>query len=194
MLSLPSNVLALLEEGRLSVRYMLRFELDGGAEGLWNDSYSVIHEGVTFLPMGGNLIVDAIPGNSDLSSDAVSVTISGLDPNVADILENETWHQRAVTVYRAFLDDNGMVLDARAVFSGFLDEVRLTDAEGDMVAAILSIESNNRELNRSTGRMRSDNDQRAHGGASDGFFKHATNAAIDTDIYWGRKGPSSPVR
>lgn len=194
MQTLPSNIIDLLEAGRLSVRYMLRFELDDGAQGLWNDVYPVVHEGVTFHPMGGNLQLDALPGSSDLSSDAVSVTISGLDPNVAGLIETKNWHQRAVIIYRALMSDAGTVLDARAAFAGFLDEVRVTDAAEAMAAVILSIESNNRELNRSSGRMRSDPDQRAHGNASDGFFKYATAAATDTDIYWGRKGPTSPVR
>lgn len=197
MLSLPSDVIELLEAGRVSVRYMLRVDLDeadGGPTGVWNDTYAVAHDSVTFAALAGNLTVDALPGSSDLSSDSVSVTLSGLDANVAGLIEGKNWHQRPVTIYRALMSDAGTVLDVRAAFAGFLDEVRITDAAGEMAAVILSIESNNRELNRSTGRMRSDNDQRSHGGATDGFFKHATNAATDTDIYWGRKGPTSPVR
>lgn len=194
MQALPSNVLDLLESGRVSVRYMLRFDLDGGAEGLWNDTYPVDYEGVTYHPMGGNLTIDALPGTAELASDSVSVVVSGLDPNVSALIENEAWHQRPVVIFRAFMSDAGTVLDVRAAFAGFLDEVTVSDAAGGMASITLAIESNNRELNRSSGRMRSDNDQRMHGGETDGFFKYATATAVDANIYWGRKGPTSPVR
>jgi len=194
MQTLPSNIIDLLEAGRLSVRYMLRFELDDGPEGLWNDTYPIAHEGVTYHPMAGNLTFDTLPGTAELASDSVTVVLSGLDPNVSSLIETKAWHQRAVVIYRAFMSDAGTVLDVRAVFAGFLDAATISDASGEMASIELAIESNNRELNRSTGRTRSDNDQRAHGGSTDGFFKYATAVAIDTDIYWGRKGPTSPVR
>lgn len=193
MLSIPSQILALIDEGRFSIRWMLRFDLDSGATGIWTDAYTLSFEGVTYAGIAGNLDVSPIPGSTSLDSDRVAVTVSGLSTAVTTIIANETWHQRPAVLYCAFLDDAGAVQHAVARFAGFLDDLSISDASGDVCTVSMSIESNNRELNRSTGDTRSDASQRRRL-SSDGFFKHAANAAVDSNIYWGRKGPQFPAR
>lgn len=193
MLTLPTDVLTLLDEGRFSVRYLVRFDLDGGAAGVWNDTYSLSYSGVTYAPLAGNLIFDGVPGSAELSSENVRITVTHLLSAVTTVIAGEDWHQRACTLYVAFMNDDGSVLHVEPFFSGFLDDASISDAANDLNTLGLFIESNNRELNRATGRTRSDADQRRVA-ATDGFFKHAANANADTDIFWGRKGPQSPTR
>jgi hypothetical protein len=193
MLSIPPEVEALVETGRFSIRTLIKFELDGGDTGIWNDTFPLSFGGVTYAPAAGNIIFDGIPGTSELSSESVRATISNLMPTVATVIAGVEWHQRPCVIYLAFLDDAGSVIHVLPWFAGFLDDASLADAAGDLAALSLFIESNNRELNRSSGRTRNDADQRRVS-ATDGFFKHAANANADTDIYWGRKGPQSPAR
>ena len=193
MLALPSGILTLLEEGRFSLRYLLLVELDTGDAGAWNDTYSLSYGGVTYAPLGGNMLISEVPATSELDSDRVRVTITNLQNAVTTIVANEAWSQRPCTLFLAFLDDAGDVQHVQARFSGYLDDVEISDAADDLCTLTLSIESTSRELNRSSGRTRSDADQRRVS-ATDGFFKHAANAATDSDIYWGRKGPQFPAK
>lgn len=193
MLSIPPSVQAMIDEGRFSIRVMIRFDLDSGATGIWNDTYPVTFEGVTYAPLGGNVDFDGIPGATTLSSESVRVVVSNLQSAVSAVIAGETWHQRPCVLFIAFMSESGQVAHVMPWFSGFLDDASLSDAAGDLAALSIFIESNNRELNRSNGRTRSDADQRRVS-AGDGFFKHAANANADTDIYWGRKGPQSPAK
>lgn len=193
MLSLPTGISDLLDEGRYAIRYMILVEKDGGDVGIWNGAYSLLSSGVTYTPLAGNMIVSEVPASSNLDSDRVQVQVTHLLPAVAGILDDDDWHQRPCTLFLAFLNDAGGVQHVMARFSGFLDTAEITDAADDLCTLSISIESNARELSRANGRTRNDADQRRVS-ATDGFFKHAANAASDTSIYWGRKGPQYPAK
>ena len=193
MLTLPSGIQTLLESGRFSVRYLVRFELASGAQGAWNDTFAVTYNGLSYAPLGGNFEVSEVPASSELDSDRVQVVVSNLSNQVTTVIANEQWHQRPCTLFVAFLDDAGNVQHVMTRFSGMLDEVEIADAADGQCTLTLSIESNSRELNRASGDTRSDASQRRRL-STDGFFKHAAYAAADTDIYWGRKGPQYPAK
>lgn len=195
MLSIPSEIQTLVESGRFSVRLMIRVDLDDGPQGLWNDLYNVTDGDCTFYGIGGNLQTDAFSGSAALDVDNLDFQITGLAPEARAIIDNEQWHQRPASVFIAFLDDAGAVQHTMVRYSGFLDSCQFADqADGTAILHVI-IENSNRALDLATGRTRSDADQRAVGGADDGFCKYVTAAnAKAGDIYWGRKGPHSPVR
>lgn len=193
MLIIPNGVRDLIDAGRFSLRWMIRFDLDTGPSGIWNDTYPLAYESVTYAPLGGNMQFDAIPGSIGLSSDRVQVTVTHLLPAITIVIAEEQWSQRPCTLLLAIMDEAGNVQHVMPRFAGFLDEVELSDADGDLIKLTMTIESNNRELNRSSGRVRSDADQRRVL-STDGFFKHVATANSDTNIYWGRKGPQQPKK
>lgn len=189
MKTYSTAVNALLTGGRINVRLLVRVDLATGAQGIWNDTYSVVVGGVTYSPAAIEL--GSITSRKGLSSQQVDVTVSSLSSAVATIMSGIAWHQRPVLISRAFLNDAGAVLETDPIFSGFLDAAPIEDADGETLRMSLIVESNNRELSRSAGRVRSDADQRLVS-ATDGFFKHTTATAVDSNIYWGRQGPSNP--
>lgn len=192
MLTIPTNIQTLVDGGRFSARVMLRAELGGGPEGVWNDVYPLSYGGLTYQPLGGNLVIEKLQGSSRLDADVVEVKMANLLPAVSGLIDAQDWHQRGATVFLAFLDDAGAVLHVMPKFTGFMDTVTISDQADGNSLLTLRLESTNRELNRSGGRKRSDPDQRAIL-STDGFFKHTTNANTNTDMYWGRKGPQSPA-
>ena len=192
MLSIPLGIQNLIDSGRFSIRYLIQFDLDTGSVGVWNDTFSLTHGGVTFAPLAGNLTFDAIPGSSELDSDRVKVAVSNLASAVTTVIAGEVWHQRPCTISLAVMDDAGNAQHVMTRFAGFLDDIEIVDSDENLATLTMTIESNNRELNRVSGRMRSDSDQRLVL-STDGFFKHAANAAVDSQIFWGRKGPQYPV-
>lgn len=194
MLSIPSNIQTLVESGRFAVRLMIRVDLDDGAQGLWNDNYNVTVGDCTYNGIGGNLQTDAFSGSAALDVDNLDFQITGLATEARTIIEDTDWHQRPASVLLAFLDDSGAVQHTMVRYSGFLDSCQFVDQSDGTSTLHVIIENNNRALDLSSGRMRSDADQRSVGGSTDGFAKYVAQANTDTDIYWGRKGPQSPVR
>lgn len=189
MKSLPSGVLSLLESGRFAVRTMLRVDLVSGPAGVWSDAHDIVFEAVTYKGLAGNMTVDPIASTSDLNSDQVRVTLSGLDPDALAIVDDSDWYQRPAVVYDAYLDAAGAVIHVEPAFVGFLDTAARSDRAGQPATIELAIESTSRELSRSNGRTYSNSDQRAVGGATDGFLKHLAQSNSDTNIYWGREAP-----
>lgn len=180
----------MIASGRADLRVMVRFDLDGGPVGIWSDTYPLTMETVVYNPAAISL--GSVGSRKGLSSEQLDVTVSLLSPSVATIMSGIAWHQRPVVVFHAFVDGAGDVLGVVPVFSGFLDAAPVEDEDGGTLKMTLVVESNNRELSRSSGRMRSDADQRLVS-ASDGFFKHTTASTVDSKIFWGRKGPQRPV-
>jgi hypothetical protein len=193
MLTLPSEVISLLNGGRYALGHMLRVDLPDGAEGLWTGAHNVTSDEVNYVKTAGSMAIDAIDASSDLDANELRVTLSGVLSSVRQVLDGFDWHQRAATVFLAFLDEAGNVMHAMPTFSGFLDKLSIADASDNVATIEALIESNNRELSRSYGRTRSDADQRSVS-ADDGFFKYTTAANTDVQIAWGRKGPQYPVR
>ena len=192
MIVLPPAALAAIEDGRITVRLALRADLDDGPHGIWNDVWDMVFGGCTFAAAGGNLTFDGISGSSTMSADKVTVSVSGLNQTINDIVSNRVWHQRPATIFIVWLDDSGQIMHVLPRFSGFLDAVAIADKAGGLATMALSIESNNRELSRQGTRTRSNADQRQVGGASDGFYAHVAAVAVNQNIYWGRAGPHSP--
>jgi len=193
MLTLPSEVIDLLNDGRFTIRHLLRVDLDEGSEGIWNGAYLLEVEEITYTPLAGNMAIDEVPGSIDLDAERVQVQLSGLLSAVTGLFEGVSWSQRPAVLSLAFLNDAGAVIHVLPRFSGFLDRMTISDAADGLCDVTVEIESNNRGLYRSSTRLRSDNDQRRVS-ASDGFFKYATAAATDTEIPWGRKGAQYPVK
>lgn len=193
MLSLPSDVITLLNSGRFRLRYLVRIDLASGSRGVWNGEYDVVLSGVTYEGLAGNLTIEEIPGSIGLDADRALVRISGLASEAHAMMDGNAWHQRPAVLSLAFLNDAGSVIHAVPRFSGFADRASVSDAADGTSEIAIEIESNNRGLYRSSQRSRSDSDQRRVS-ATDGFFKYATASAVDVQIPWGRKGDQYPVR
>lgn len=193
MLSLPSEVIDRLNSGRFSIRRMIRFDLDAGSEGIWNDTYTVLDEDeVNYAPLAGNMEFDPVPASSALAADFLRVRVSGLSPAVHDFIDGTAWHQRPATYFVAFLDEAGEIIHMIPRFSGFVDTAPVQDQADGTCVLTINIESNNRQLSRSSDCVRSDSDQRKRS-ATDGFYKYTGTANTDVQINWGRKGPQYPV-
>lgn len=193
MLTIPSEILTLLDEGRYSLRWLLRVDLDDAPTGIWNGSYPLPYEDITYAGIGGNMVFDAIPGSTNLATDRVQVTITHLLPDVTQLIEDEDWHQKPATLLLAILDESGRPQFITPRFSGFLDHVEITDAADDLINVIVTIESNNRELSRINGDTRSDASQRRRS-ATDRFFDQTASSNADANIYWGRGGVQQPKK
>lgn len=187
MLTISETLANLLDEGRANIAWAIRFDLDSGSTGLWTGEHTISIDDVVFAGLSGNIEFDAITSQSALAADRVSVKIGYLSSAVTTIIAGEIWHQRPAYLIQTFVDDAGAVVESITRFAGFLDDLELTDADGDTRVVTLHLESNNRELSRSTDRVRSDPDQRRVS-SGDTFFAQAASSNANAQIYWGSKG------
>lgn len=166
--------------------------------GMWSDLGSVtapVLDPVTGLSVsriyrGFGALVEVSPVVlvSGLTVQTVTITLSQLDPDAINLLQNYDLRRAPVELHRGFLDPVSMRLASPAVprFSGFVDEAPLiTPAEGGSGSIELTCASHTQDLTRSSSAKRSDADQRRRS-STDGFFRHAAVVGQWT-ITWGQE-------
>src|ERR1700750_2769324 len=123
MISLPSSVLTLLDQGRISVRGLIRFDFGTGTYGFVKSMQPITYNGLTYKP-GGVIAVTDFSQQTGLSAQSFQVTLAaspddGLTPEVLQTIENEDYRDRPVTVYDAFFDpDTNALLFVQTMMRG----------------------------------------------------------------------------
>lgn len=185
---IDTQALADLESGRFAMRYLLWFDVPEGAHGFWDDVYDIDIAGKVYAGKAGRFTVSELPSKGGLSIQGVRITFSSVDSAALAMIRNETWVRRSVVCSVAHLSkETGGVIAVSQRFSGLIDKAEWEEQPGGHGNLIISAETISRELNRSGTRTRSEADQRQLD-PDDGFFKHVAQS-VETDIYWGRKGP-----
>lgn len=188
MISVDPEVLDLLEQGRMDIRGLIKFEFGTGTYGFITANSPFEWNGLTYLP-GGILEVSDLPGQVGMSAQQFSITLAaspddGLTPAVLQTIEAEDYRDRPVTLYDAYFHpDTGAFIAARALKRGYLDGIDHEDDENGY-RLVASCETRALDYTRTNGRVRSvaDQQRRAPG---DRFFEHAAKRGR-TVLWWGR--------
>jgi hypothetical protein len=127
-MSFPARLEELLEEGRLVVRGLVKFEFGGGAYGLWNGNYNLVWEGLTYVP--NQLIgVEEPAASTGMAASEFKIVMPeasdfGVTPDVLAEIENEDYKGRPVTVYEAYFDpDTRALLHVEPLHFGYADTI-----------------------------------------------------------------------
>ncbi|PLX36992.1 MAG: hypothetical protein C0605_07955 [Hyphomicrobiales bacterium] len=185
---LDSQALADLQSGRYVTRNLVWFDVPEGAHGFWDDVYDLTVSGKVYSGKAGRFNVSDFSSAGGLVIAGLKVNFSSVDSGALAVVQNETWRRQPVTVSKAYLSKTtGAVIAIEQWWSGLIDVVDWDEQPGGSGDLIISAETLSRELNRSGTRTRSDADQRQLD-PDDGFFKHVAQS-VETNIYWGRKGP-----
>jgi len=190
---LSNDALAALDSGRFAVRCLLTVEMDDPEDlfAIWDDIGSITIDGVTYTGSAGRFTVQTSQSVKDLSIQNLDVTLSGLDSEVANMIDSAAWHQRPITITRAIIGTEvPAVLHLMPEFVGFLDQMIWRETQGGTTELRFRAESTSREFNRAGARTRSSADQKQRD-PTDGLFDFAT-AAITTQINWGHS-PQDPA-
>ncbi|MCL8385575.1 DUF2163 domain-containing protein [Xanthobacter aminoxidans] len=190
MRSFNATTLAKLDAGAIVTRGLLLFDFPSGLYGFWDGVGTLTYSGVDYVGAGRLISADAIGLVGDLSASSITLTLSaipdaGLDPDVLATLEAEVYHQRPVTLSRAYIDpDTRALISVERVFRGYVDQVSHEYTIGGGSVLTCAVESRARDNTRKGWRTRSDADQKRID-ASDGGMRHATIAGKQV-IYWGK--------
>ncbi|OYZ75347.1 MAG: hypothetical protein B7Y12_12775 [Rhizobiales bacterium 24-66-13] len=189
MRSYDSDTLAMLSSGRAAVRDMILFDFASGLYGFWTGAGTLTYAGLDYIGAGKLFDIEDLSFEGGLAPSAVSIKLSaipeeGLTPDVLASIESENYHQRPVTISRAYIHpDTRALLSVERVYRGYLDQMQHDLQVGGGATLTAMLESRSRDHTRVGHRVRSDADQRMIDPA-DGFFRHAPTA--DAKLLWGR--------
>ncbi len=136
--------------------------------------------------IGANALIVPTGSQTGGSAEGVRLTLSGLDPDVAQTIEDEGYHQKPVTIWRLIFSPEHVLLGAAVYLRGRVDTVTITEQVGGDSSIEFDIEGPRRDMSRRGSRIRSNTDQRVLGGSGDAAFKHVTYAGRKT-LVWGQK-------
>lgn len=187
-MTLPSDVLDLLDEGRTSVRGMIRFQFGTGTYGFIRAAAPLVYSGLTYQP-GGIIKVSDLTEGTGLAARQFTIELAaspddGLTPAALQTIEEEDYRDRPVTIFDAhFHPDTGELLTVEAMMRGYVDTIDHEEGE-DGYKLIASCETRALDYTRTNGRMRTNADQ-ARRSAGDLYFSNAARRGRE-EVFWGR--------
>ncbi|MFC5584431.1 DUF2163 domain-containing protein [Nitratireductor kimnyeongensis] len=195
-MALPTVVQDLLDEGRIAIRGLMKFQFGTGTYGFAKSDQPIEWNGLTYQP-GGIIKVSDLPGGTGTTARQFTIELAespddGLTPDVLKTIEAEDYRDRPVTIYDAFFHpDTGALLHVEALRRGYIDQLSHEEDPEEGYKLIADCETRALDYTRTNGRKRNMADQyrRVDG---DNFY---VNAALTgrQDIRWGR-ATSSPKR
>lgn len=160
---------------------------------LWSGYGDLTIASETYTGVGATALIVPIRSTMGSGVEAVDLTLSGLDPNIAATIEAEDYAQKPCTIWRAvFAGDGVTLLDAAVFYRGRVDVVQIREQPGGTSTIVVTVEGAGRDLERRGVRTKSDTDQRILGGATDGSMKWKATAPERT-LYWGQKPSTAPI-
>lgn len=190
MITLPDDVLDLLDAGRIAVRGLLRFDFGTGTYGFIKGASDFVYSGVTYHP-GGIIEVSDLSGGTGTAARNFTITLAaspddGLTPEVLQTIEQEDYRDRPVTISDAYFHpDTNELLYVKALKRGYLDTIDHEDDDQSGYVLTMTCETRALDYTRTNGRKRSDADQQRRS-PGDKWFLHASTRGRE-EVFWGRK-------
>ena len=183
--------LTLAQEDALARRHVMRrifAEVDAasGTGYYWDDLRPITVGGHTYQGIGTLGEVITVAANSDLSIQPLTIILSGINDEVANLIRGDVVGQEPIRLYIGIFDPDTQQIIGPLVkmFQGFVDDVQIvTPKTGEVSQITITCESVSRELTIQSTDTRSNESQKDRQG-SDQFFKY-THAARLKPIYFG---------
>lgn len=191
MRTLDSGAVALLAGRKPIIAGAMRAVFGSGTYRLWSGEFpldgTIIGDaGQTFTAIKDRALITPYASQLGGAADSLVISLSGIDPDIAQTIEAEDYQQKPVTIWRLVFADPNTLLSAMVMMRGKCDFVTQRETVGGKCTLDFSIEGPRRDMNRAGSRIVSDADQRVLGGATDGACKHISVAGKKT-LYWGNK-------
>ncbi len=193
MIDLPSEVLDLLDEGRINIRGLMRFDFGSGSYGFIKALAPFEYNGLNYVP-GVALSVSDLAFATGLAAQQFTITLSaspddGLTPEILQTIEAEDYRDYPVRIMDAmFHPDTGALLFVQTMMRGYVDNIEHVDTQEAGYTLVMNCESRALDYTRTNGRKRTNLDQQRRA-PGDRFFEHASTRGREK-IYWGQADPS----
>lgn len=197
MIILPSDVLALLNEGRTNIRGLIRFDFGTGTYGFIKSVQPLVYSGVTYKP-GGLIAVSDLQNVVGLAAQQFTITLAAskddtLTPAVLQTIEAEDYRDRPVVISDAhFHPDTGVLLFVETMARGYVDTIKHVNSQKSGYTIQAACETRAIDYTRTNGRKRTDQDQQRRS-AGDKWFQHASTRGREL-VYWGQDTPTTAAQ
>lgn len=187
MKTLSEDAVAMIEGRNPVIAGAARFVFGSGTYRFWSGYGNITIEDQTFIGVGARALLTPIESAIGGAADGMRIRLSELDPDIAQSVEAEDYHQKPVTIWRLFFaEDKVTLLDAAIFMRGRVDTIIVSETVGGDAAIEVAIEGPRRDMNRAGARIRGDADQRTLGGGSDGGMRHVSISGRKV-LSWGQK-------
>lgn len=188
-MTLPSSVINLLDDGRITIVGLIRFDFGTGTYGFAKSATGLTWSGLTYQPGGMIQVSDFISGTGT-SAQQFTIELAaspddGLTPEVLQQIELEDYRDRPVTIYDAYLHpDTGQLLHVEPLRRGYIDQLRHEESD-DGYKLVAECETRALDYSRSNYRKRNAADQ-ARRNPGDKFYLNAATTGRQ-EYWWGRE-------
>ncbi|KQZ31729.1 hypothetical protein [Caulobacter sp. Root1472] len=184
----PEAAQAALDDGTALAVGAVKLALTTGPWCVWGGHGPLILSGDTYVGIGDRGLVSVAGGQLGGAEQGATLSLSGVDPDALALVDTLTVRGAAAVLWELLFNQTGStLLSARVVQRGQVDRLTVEDQIGGASTVTAAIEGAVRGLSRSSGRMRTDADQRLVVG-TDGGFK-AVSYAGEITLNWGGKPP-----
>lgn len=182
---------AALESGRTVVHGAVEIaQTDGSTFAGWGGDGVLTIGDTEFVGLGDAALAQVSAGALGDAAQNVSLSLSGVQPDVAARVQLGLLRRAATVVRRLIWDGSGTQLLDQHVFSrGRIDTASAEETPGGTATITAEVESAAKSLGRAGGRMRTDADQRLIDPMDVGFGK--VSYAGQVQLFWGGKPPAS---
>ncbi|MBL3577701.1 hypothetical protein [Rhodovulum visakhapatnamense] len=133
--------------GDRTLGLLVRCRFDSGDVAMVTGIGRVTWDGVTYVGAGQALSIGEAGATSEDDIPGLSITLSGLDPEVIARAELEEFQRRRVTVLLGLFDGEGQIETADVLWEGIADTMESDDSP-DAATTTLSMEPRSMELGR----------------------------------------------
>ena len=162
----------------------VKAEFDTQTIFIWNGTEDLVIDSETYIGAGSLLSIGSAEESTDLSSQGMTVTISGMNKDVLDLALTESYQNRFITLFLGYLmGGSNEVAGTFTLFKGRMTAMTVNDTPD---GATISIDSENRlvDLERpSNFRYTKESQNFLHSG--DLFFNSVATLQ-DKEIVWGK--------
>lgn len=188
-MTLPSSVINLLDEGRITIVGLIRFDFGTGTYGFAKSATGLTWSGLTYQP-GGMIQVSDFVSGTGTSAQQFTIELAaspddGLTPEVLQQIELEDYRDRPVTIYDAYLHpDTGQLLHVEPLRRGYIDQLRHEESD-EGYKLVAECETRALDYSRSNYRKRNAADQERRN-PGDKFYLNAATTGRQ-EYWWGRE-------
>lgn len=182
MRTLHADTAAILNDDNIRPAWLAALEFESGWLYVWTGSYELDHDGKTWLPVGGNGMIEQVGETDELRASGINLTLSGIPSNLLGLAIGSVRQGKAAQVFLALLDGNDAIVgDAIEAFGGDVDAPRIED-NGDTATITIAVESELVSLQQRRTRRYTHEDQQQDYPGDDGF-KWATAVASGGEVF-----------
>ena len=190
MKTFTAEAQAALESGRNNVAGAVEISLPQGVKFRAWSGYGPLTIGDhVYVGLGDRALAQASAGALGDAAQGVTITLSGVDPEVAASVDLLELRDAPCVVRRLIFNGAGNALLDQHVFSrGRIDTAEVSETPGGEATITINVETAAKSLGRAGGRMRSFADEQLISPGGVGF--QVVSYAGEKTLYWGGKIPA----